>query len=117
MSKKQIIMEISENFRKYRQYFGIYRYFYPFFGIFPYISYPCKCSVADRQQRNRVEVNIDKYTIFVTGYRSMEISENFRKYRQYFGIYRYFNRFFGIFPDISYQSSLRIGYKICPFFL
>ena len=32
------------------------------------------------------------------------------------GIYRSLYRFFGKFPDISYQSSLRTGYKICPFF-
>ena len=54
-------------------------------------------------------------TIFVTDYRST-ISVIFRKYRRYFGIYRYFYRYFKKFPDISYQSSPRTGYKICPIF-
>ena len=49
-------------------------------------------------------------------YWSTEISVIFRKYHRYFCIYRYFYRFFGKFPDISYQSSSRTGYKICPFF-
>ena len=31
-------------------------------------------------------------------------------------IYRYFYRCFENFPNISYQSSLRIGCKICPIF-
>ena len=39
------------------------------------------------------------------------ISKNRQTYRRYFGI------FIGKFPDISYQFSPRIGYKICPFFL
>ena len=55
-------------------------------------------------------------TIFVTDCRSTEISVIFLKYGPYFGIYRYFYRFFGKFPDISYQSSPRTGYKICPIF-
>ena len=36
------------------------------------------------------------------------------KNRWNFGLYRWF---FGKFPDISYQSSPRTGYKICPIFI
>ena len=40
----------------------------------------------------------------------------FEKYRRYFGIYQYFYRFFRKFLEISYQSSPRTGFKICPIF-
>ena len=41
-------------------------------------------------------------------------SENFGNFSEISLIYFY--RFFGEFPDVSYQSSPRTGYKICPFF-
>ena len=40
----------------------------------------------------------------------------FQKMAENIGIYRYFYRLFWKFPDISYQSSPRTGYKICPIF-
>ena len=48
------------------------------------------------------------------GYRSRA---NFNKSSKISPIFRCFYRFFGKFPDISYQSSPRTGYKICPIFL
>ena len=55
-------------------------------------------------------------TILVTHYRSMEISvifENIADISVFIGI---FTRYFEKFPDISYQSSPRTGYKIYPIF-
>ena len=56
------------------------------------------------------------------GYRR-KIGEIFKKlsgiaiYRRIFGLHRrFFYRFFGKFPYISYQSILRTGYKICSIF-
>ena len=54
---------------------------------------------------------------FVTNYWFTEISVIFQKFIRYFGINRYFYRFFGKLTDISYQSNPRTGYKIYPFFL
>ena len=65
----------------------------------------------------KYRLSVDSDTIFVTDYRSTDISIIFQKYLRYFGIYRYSYRFFGKFPNISYQSSPRTGYKICPIFL
>ena len=69
---------------------------------------------GDISEKYRLSADFD--TIFVIDYRFTEILVIYRKYRWYFDIYQYFYRFFRKFPDISYQSSPCIGYKICPIF-
>ena len=70
---------------------------------------------GDISEKYRLSVGSD--TIFVTDYRSTDISLIFQKYLRYFGIYRYSYRFFGKFPDISTSPVPAQDTKSVQFFL